>query len=135
MNAEPVSWQWVEERLESTHNYWLATVGRDARPYVRPVWCVWVEGHLLFTSSATSAKARNLRANPSVSIHLELVREVIVVEGEASELQPTDEALAAYEAKYAWHPPASQAWYSVRPSRIDAADEATYPASAATFAL
>ena len=128
-------WEWVEERLVSAHNYWLATVSADGRPYVRPVWCVWRDGSLVFTASRSSRKVRNLLASPAVSVQLELVREVVVVEGDAAEQEPSEDILAAYVAKYDWTPPPGQGWYRVVPSRIYAADEATYPASSTTFAL
>jgi nitroimidazol reductase NimA-like FMN-containing flavoprotein (pyridoxamine 5'-phosphate oxidase superfamily) len=128
-------WTWVEERLERAHNYWLATVDDDGSPYVRPVWCVWVDGGLLFTSSASSRKAANLTARPAVSVQLELVREVVVVAGTAGEATPDALELAAYESKYRWLPPASQSWYRVEPSGVYASDEATYPESATNFAL
>lgn len=130
-----LAWAWVEERLASTHNYWLATVEPGGRPYVRPVWCVWHGGVLVFTASPSSRKVRNLLASPPVSVQLELVREVVVVEGDAGPYEPGDDLLAAYVAKYDWRPPGSQAWYGVVPSTIYAADEATYPASSTTFAL
>ena len=130
-----LAWEWVEERLVGTHNYWLATVDAEARPYVRPVWCVWHDGLLVFTASPTSRKVRNLLANPHVSVQLELVREVVVVEGEARECDPTPSALAAYAAKYDWQPPPGQRWYAVRPRRIHASDEATSPESNATFSI
>jgi nitroimidazol reductase NimA-like FMN-containing flavoprotein (pyridoxamine 5'-phosphate oxidase superfamily) len=124
----------VEERLLSAHNYWLATIDADLRPYVRPVWCVWHGGVLVFTAGPRSRKVRNLLARPAVSVQLELVREVVVVEGEAAASAPDDALLRAYEAKYAWLPPAAQRWYAVGARRVYAADEATYPESATTFA-
>jgi nitroimidazol reductase NimA-like FMN-containing flavoprotein (pyridoxamine 5'-phosphate oxidase superfamily) len=129
-----VTWAWVEERLGSAWNFWLA-VSTDRGPYVRPVWCVWHDGALVFTSSPTSRKARAIAADPRVSIQLELVREVVVLEGDAMEEEPAPAALEAYAAKYGWLPPASQRWYVVRPARCYAADEATFPESAALFAL
>jgi hypothetical protein len=68
-----------------------------------------------------------------VSVQLELVREVVVVEGTAAETGPDPATLAAYHEKYAWLPPASQRWYRVSPARIYTMDEATYPASETTF--
>jgi PPOX class probable F420-dependent enzyme len=130
-----VSWEWVEERLASAHNFWLATVTPDGRPYVRPVWCLWRDGGLLFTASARSRKMRNAAENPNVSVVLELDREVVVVDGRVAETAPDADAVDAYGAKYGWRPPPEQRWYRVEPSRVYAADEATYPASAATFTL
>jgi nitroimidazol reductase NimA-like FMN-containing flavoprotein (pyridoxamine 5'-phosphate oxidase superfamily) len=128
-----VSWDWVEKRLLGTRNYWLATASEARGPYVRPVWCVWWEGALLFTASSTSRKIRDLRTDPRAAVHLELVREVVVVEGEVAEASPDAGARAAYEAKYNWLPPATQRWYVLRPSSVYAAVEETYPASATRF--
>jgi nitroimidazol reductase NimA-like FMN-containing flavoprotein (pyridoxamine 5'-phosphate oxidase superfamily) len=127
-----VPWEWAERRLRTARNYWLA-VSTERGPYVRPVWCVWHGGVLLFTSSPTSRKARALAADPRVSVHLELVREVVVVEGDAAEADPSADAIAAYSAKYRWLPPESQRWYAVRPVRCYAADEGTFPDSEAVF--
>ena len=54
-------WSWAVERLERSHDYWLATVWPDARPHVMPVWGVWREDALWFSSSKTSRKARTWR--------------------------------------------------------------------------
>lgn len=128
-------WSWVEERLATAWNYWLATASSERGPYTRPVWAVWHEGGLLFTSSARSRKLRDLAEDPRVAVHLELVREVVVVDGVVEPAEPSAELLEAYERKYGWLPPAAQAWYVVRPRRVYAADEATYPASATHFDL
>jgi PPOX class probable F420-dependent enzyme len=128
-------WSWVEERLVTARNYWLATASAEHGPHVRPVWCVWHDGALLFTSSPTSRKIRNLAADPRVAVHLELEREVVVLEGVVEAAEPDKGAVAAYAAKYGWRPPESQRWYLVRPAACYAAVEETYPASATRFAL
>lgn len=128
-----LAWAWVEERLAGAHNYWLAVNRPGRAPHVRPVWCLWADEALLFTSSAGSLKARAFAADPRVSVQLELEREVVVVEGLVEETAPPPETVAAYAAKYGWTPPASQSWYRVRPTRVYAADEPTYPDSATTF--
>src|SRR3954470_14425664 len=53
-------WSWAVERLERTHDFWLATVWPDGRPHVMPVWGVWLEDAVWFSSSLGSRKARNL---------------------------------------------------------------------------
>ena len=95
-----LTWQWVEERLRSTRNYWLAVNRHDDAPHVRPVWCVWTGDGLLFASSASSLKARALARDPRVSVQLELVREVVVVEGAVGEASPSSELVEAYGANY-----------------------------------
>jgi len=134
-DSAKLPWAWVEERLLDTWNYWLATASEARGPHVRPIWCVWWDRGLLFTSSASSRKVRDLEADPRAAIHLELVREVVVVEGSVSETSADPAAAGAYAAKYAWLPPATQGWYVLRPTSVYAALEATYPASATRFKL
>jgi nitroimidazol reductase NimA-like FMN-containing flavoprotein (pyridoxamine 5'-phosphate oxidase superfamily) len=76
-------WSWAESRLRDSHDYWLATVWPDGRPHVMPVWAVWLDGCLWFSSSCRSRKARNLRARESCVITTDQAREPIVVEGRA----------------------------------------------------
>ena len=126
-------WAWVEERLLGARNYWLATSSEAHGPYVRPVWCVWWDGGLFFTASSTSRKIRDLQTDPRAAIHLELIREVVVLEGIVKEVSPEAGATAAYEAKYGWLPPDSQQWYALWPRSVYVADEETYPESATRF--
>jgi hypothetical protein len=44
-------WSWAEERLVRSHDFWLATVTPDGAPHLMPVWAVWHEGRLWFSSS------------------------------------------------------------------------------------
>ena len=36
-------WSWAVERLERSHDYWVATIRPDGRPHVMPVWGIWLE--------------------------------------------------------------------------------------------
>ena len=74
-------WSWAVERLERSHDYWLGTVWPDARPHVVPVWGVWREDALWFSSSKTSRKARNQAANPHAVMTTDNALEPVVIEG------------------------------------------------------
>lgn len=126
-------WSWVEERLGGAWNFWLATASPEHGPYTRPVWGLWCDAGLLFTSSATSRKARDFLADPRVSVHAELEREVVVLDGDVVEVSPADAELAAYAAKYGWTPPPVQRWFAVRPRSAYAAIEASFPEQATDF--
>jgi PPOX class probable F420-dependent enzyme len=76
-------WSWARERLERSHDYWVATVRPDGRPHVMPVWGVWSDQALWFSSSRRSRKARNLDVNPSCAITTDNALEPVVIEGEA----------------------------------------------------
>jgi PPOX class probable F420-dependent enzyme len=76
-------WSWARERLERSHDYWVATVRPDGRPHVMPVWGVWIDDALWFSSSRGSRKTRNLAANPRCTIATDNAYEPVVIEGEA----------------------------------------------------
>ncbi|MGI9101961.1 MAG: pyridoxamine 5'-phosphate oxidase family protein [Terriglobales bacterium] len=98
-----MSWPAVEKKIEAAHNYWICTTRPDGRPHSMPVWGVWHDGAVYFATDAGSRKARNLKANPAMLIHLELDREVVILEGVAEKI--TDRAVlkqldAPYARKY-----------------------------------
>ena len=97
----------VERRLRHNLVAWLATVDPAGRPHTVPVWFLWQEdGTVLTYTRAGKAKLRNLRANPRVSLALDVTdigRDVIRVEGTASleaDVPPADRN-PPYLAKYA----------------------------------
>ncbi|MDQ3146483.1 MAG: pyridoxamine 5'-phosphate oxidase family protein, partial [Actinomycetota bacterium] len=56
-------WSWAEERLASSHRYWVASVGPAGQPHAMPVWGVWLTGSLWFS---TGGRSRD-RDGPSAS--------------------------------------------------------------------
>ncbi len=71
-----------------------------------PVWGVWLDDRFVFSTSPESRKARNLRENPQVAVHLEDGNAVIVIEGRAVEICAPTALLAftnAYNPKYDWN--------------------------------
>jgi general stress protein 26 len=88
-------WSDVEERLRRASNYWITTVGSNARPHARPVDGVWVEGALCFGGSPETRWVRNLMANPSISVHLSSEAEAIILEGVAELVTDPSHPLAA----------------------------------------
>lgn len=99
-------WPWATERLTQARNYWLATVRPDGRPHVVPVWAVWLETQLLFSTGQRSRKLQNLKANPACVISIDLGEEALSLEGRAQAV--TDPELLKqftqqYGAKYNWN--------------------------------
>ena len=90
-------WSWAEERLRSSHDYWLATVWPAGRPHVMPVWGVWMAGALAFSTSPSSRKARNLTARADVVVTTENPRQPVVLEG-AAELVTDEGAVVEFAA-------------------------------------
>jgi hypothetical protein len=126
-------WSWAEERLVASRNYWIVTASEERGPHAMPVWGLWRDGGLVFSSGASSRKARNLLADPRVVVHLESGDEVVVVEGEAERIEPTLELLDEYAAKYQPVDPEIGHWFFVRPRRGFAFRERDYPQSATRF--
>jgi nitroimidazol reductase NimA-like FMN-containing flavoprotein (pyridoxamine 5'-phosphate oxidase superfamily) len=98
-----MSWAWVDEQMTRARNYWVCTVRADGRPHAAPVWAIWYEGVLYFSSSRLSVKGQNVARDPRVSIHLESGDDTVIFEGLLQEL--SDPALytkvrVAYNTKY-----------------------------------
>lgn len=101
-----VSWEYVAQRLADAKNYWLCSVRPNARPHAVPRWGVFVDGKLYYDGSPETRHARNLAANPFVTMHLESGDQAIIAEGDAREAgRPAKELAqriaAAYRSKYA----------------------------------
>lgn len=111
-------WQWAEERLVDSHNYWVATARPDGRPHLMPVWGVWLGAALWFSTGADSVKARNLAADSRCSISTERGDEAVIVEGRVERVSGGDGLEAVYEAyraKYDW-PMDGELFYVLRPT-------------------
>lgn len=96
-------WSWAVERLERSHDYWVATIHPDGRPNVTPVWGVWAGEALWFSCGPRSRKARNLERDPRLTVTTSDAGEPVVLEGTAVREpgRPANEALAErFNAKY-----------------------------------
>jgi PPOX class probable F420-dependent enzyme len=97
---------WAREHLDRDVVGWLTTIAPDGRVQSSPISFVYVDGEILIYSDPKAPKARNIRANPQVSFHLESDRygdHWLIVEGRAvidESLPPLDEH-PAYVAKFA----------------------------------
>jgi PPOX class probable F420-dependent enzyme len=129
-------WVRASERLAEGRSYWICTVRPDGSPHAMPVWGIWIEETLWFSSSPDSRKARNLRRDPRVSVHLDSGDDVVLLEGvvEASQI---DARLAdAYQAKYGFRPDPDDPnglWFSLRPRVAYAWLERDYPETATRY--
>ncbi len=97
-------WSHAVDRLEAARYYWLATTRPDGRPHVTPLWGVWVDEALYMDGLPTTHWARNLAANPALSVHLDNGDNVVILEGEVEDLT-TDPDLGsriidAWSSKY-----------------------------------
>ena len=89
-----IPWSYVEEKLRSALNYWVATVSSSGTPHARPVDGVWVDGALCFGGSPETRWVRNLQANPAISVNLSSEAEAIILEGTAELVTDAAHSLA-----------------------------------------
>lgn len=86
-------WAWAQEKLSSSHDYWIVSLWPDGRPHAMPVWGVWHDDTLLFSSGGRSRKVRNLLGDPRCVVTTQDTTDPVVVEGVAEVV--TDPALLA----------------------------------------
>ena len=96
----------VDARLSHNLMAWLTTVRPDGQPITLPIWFLLREDEtILVYSQPTSAKFRNIDANPKVSLVLDVCdfgRSIVRIEGTATpsiDVVPADQQ-PAYLAKY-----------------------------------
>jgi Pyridoxamine 5'-phosphate oxidase len=95
-------WNWAEQRLRKSHNYWITTVKPDGAPHTMVVWGLWLDGAFLFSTGSQSRKAKNLQKNPHCVLCTEKAEEAVIVEGvaEIAGLAVRREFLKKYKPKY-----------------------------------
>jgi len=92
--SEFVDWGHIEDRFAADRVYWVATVGPDGRPRVRPIDGVYVDGAIYVGGSPQTRWVRELADNPHVSVHLDGVEDVIILDGEAEVMTTVEDDLA-----------------------------------------
>ena len=129
--------EWAVERLSRSRNLWVVTTYPDGRPHAMPLWAVWVDGGIEFSTGATSRKSKNLERDPRCVIANEDTREAVVVEGTAARVDMSDAFVDAYQAKYdmdirsmAEHP----VW-RVTPNKVICIDEERFQSAPTRFRL
>jgi general stress protein 26 len=131
-------WSWAEARLARSHDYWVASVWPDGRPHLMPVWAVWHESSIWFSSSGRSRKTTNLRAEPRCTVATDDPLEPIVLDGIAeavTDLGVLAVILELENAKYATNygiellDPELNTCFRVRPVGAFGLDQADFTGS------
>jgi nitroimidazol reductase NimA-like FMN-containing flavoprotein (pyridoxamine 5'-phosphate oxidase superfamily) len=141
LGAAPLPWRWAEEQLSEAHNYWVTTIGPSGRPHVRPVWGVWLDNAVQFSTGARHAS--NIGRDPRVTVNLEDADDCVIVEGTARAVDDEDvrrSFIEVYQPKYDWAMTLDfvDVVYVVRPSVVfgwlahEIAQESTLFAATAT---
>lgn len=135
-------WSWAQERLASSHDFWLATVTPDGAPHLMPVWAIWRDGGLWFSCSNGSRKTRNLTAEPRCTLSTGDPLRPVVVQGRARRVTDPGALAAMLEAensKYATNysmemvDPALNSVFAVRPEWVFALDSSDFTGSPTRF--
>jgi uncharacterized pyridoxamine 5'-phosphate oxidase family protein len=98
-------WNWAEDRLKKSKQYWIATTRPDGRPHVMVVWALWMDGVLYFSTGKESRKAKNLASNPNCTMCSENAAEAVILEGIVEterNVERIREFVKLYEKKYKW---------------------------------
>jgi hypothetical protein len=98
-------WTQVVAWLAEARNYWVCTVRPGGCPHAKPVWGLWLDRSLVFSTHPETVTVCNLRTNPEVAVHLASGEQVLILEGEARRTH--DRPFLArfgeiYGAKYQW---------------------------------
>ena len=110
--------RWVSSRMAKSRTYWISTNSRGF-PGSRPVWGVWDQSRLLFSSG--SQIGRNIACDSRVQVNLESGDELVILEGTAHPLQESDLMfwVREYNSKYNWDMPHStKDVFEVKPARV-----------------
>jgi PPOX class probable F420-dependent enzyme len=138
-DGSALPWSRVVEWLTGARSYWVCTTRADGRPHSMPVWGLWLDGTVWFSTDPRSLKARNLESRPDVVVHLESGDEVCVLEGTATRVrdaEPLQRFDDAYLEKYDVRPSAmgeAAGVYVVHPTVALAWAEADFATSATRF--
>jgi nitroimidazol reductase NimA-like FMN-containing flavoprotein (pyridoxamine 5'-phosphate oxidase superfamily) len=128
--------------LVRSHDFWLATATPGGAPHLMPVWAVWREGMLWFSSSNGSRKARNLGAESRCTMSTDDPREPVVVQGQARRITDPDALAGMLEAENAKYgtaygmdtvDPASNTVFALAPEWVFALDSRDFTGSPTRF--
>ena len=97
-----LTWDWIDRRLRSMREIWVATAGGGA-PDAVPVWFWWDGETVYFSTKADSRKARNIERQPRVVLHNGDGADPIIIKGLAARVEAREELERvdrAYAEKY-----------------------------------
>ena len=131
-----LAWSWVEQQAIVSRNYWVCTARSDGRPHAMPVWGLWLDGMVMFSTDPESVTGRNIAAGSAMQIHLESGDEVAILDGMVE--RPSDPNLLArfadaYDSKYGIKVDVTSdetPILALRPTTVMSWTEANYPETA-----
>jgi general stress protein 26 len=79
-----ITWAHANEKLREEQVYWVSTSSNEGRPHAAPVWGIWKADRFFFETDPKSVKARNLKANSGIVVHIQDGLDTVIVEGTAT---------------------------------------------------
>lgn len=113
-------WSYAVERLARARGYWLSTTCENGDPHCMPIWGIWSRDHFVFSTAASSRKARNIARHARVVVGAEPSDDAIVLEGVALRVDDSawrSEIVPVYQQKYGMGIDPAEPVYAVRPTR------------------
>lgn len=97
-------WQSIVARLGRETTIWIATVRRDGRPHLVPVWHIYLNEKIYFATDKSTQKWVNLIHNQNISVALPDTEQVVMIEGTANACtrQTIDKLAPYFNDKYGW---------------------------------
>jgi hypothetical protein len=135
-DGSALAWSTIEEWLVDARNYWIVTTTADGRPHAMPVWGLWDDGAVWFSTDPSSRKGRNLEARPEIVVHLESGDEAVILEGVVERVRDQTQLVRfddAYFLKYDVRPSSmgdDAGVYALRPAVALTWTEADFPTTA-----
>lgn len=133
---EPARWSQIEQMLQKARNYWVITVRANGTPHAMPVWGLWFDQAVWFSTSPNAVKAKNLVQQPACVIHLESGDDAVIVEGTCAQVDVADARVTQfvddYEVKYGFRVDTSEpdfAIFRMQPQKMLTWQESNFPAS------
>ena len=137
--ADARTWAEIQDAIRDQRNWWICSTRSSGRAHAMPVWGVVVDGRIVWSTGPQTVKAKNLRREPEMVMHLESGDEVIVVEATAKEITPDDLPTGfvdAYQAKYEFEFPIDNADYGLwelEPTVVLSWSETDFPTTAVKY--
>src|SRR5262249_18432881 len=103
--GERLPWSRVEDWIVGSRNYWLCTTRPNGRPHAKPVWGVWIDDALPFSTPRESLTMGNVAAGSPLLVPLESGEQVAIFEGKPEPVRDSallERFVVTYESKYNW---------------------------------
>lgn len=106
-NGENTVAEWLDAQaqFQQATKYWLTTINPNGKPHVMPIFSIWLDDCVYFTSNPDAQKAKNIAQNPHCVITADGKTLDVIIEGEVQRVTDKDtleKVRQRYADKYNW---------------------------------